>query len=192
MKKILFSLLILATTIGAQAQVRPGSSIFLVGWEIGIPMSNDYVSQASFAGGYFDWRKFIKPNLSLGFQMSFNYFREFVDTKTYVSDDNNTAVTTNMVRYQNTVPLMFNACYYFNDIGIAMPYVGLGVGAMSSNQWMFYSQYESNNNDWGINFRPSLGAILRFGPEVGGHAAVGYNIAPMDNGFTDQNSIQYL
>lgn len=192
MKKLIFSLCILAMSLGAQAQVRVGSSIFLTGWEIGIPISNDYVSQASFAGGYFDWRKFVKPNISVGIQTSFSHFQQFVDTKTYVSDDQTTAVTTNMSRYQNTVPIMFNTCYYFNKMGKALPYVGLGIGALYSDQWMFYSSFNSNNHDWGFNLRPTVGAILAFGPEIGGHASVGYNYAPMDNGFTDQNSIQYL
>jgi outer membrane protein W len=192
MKKIFLGLMMLVMTYGAQAQFRTGSSVFLVGWEIGVPVSNDYISQASFGGGYFDWRKFVKPNLSLGFQTSFNFFRQFVDTKTYVSNDQLTAVTTNMVRRQTTFPLMFNACYYFHDMGIASPYVGLGVGALYSDQWMFYSQYNSSNRDWGFNLRPTVGAILHFGPEVGGHVAIGYDYAPMDNGFTEQNSIQYL
>lgn len=192
MKKILFSICILASTFAAKAQVQQGSSIFLVGWEIGIPLNNDYISETSWGGGYFDWRKFVKPNLSLGFAMSFNAFRQYVDTKTYVSDDQSTAVTTRMMRYQNVLPFMFNTCYYFKAMGVALPYVGLGVGAEFSDQWMYYSSFTSSNRDWGFVARPTVGAILRLGEDVGGHVGVGYNIAAIDNGFTDQNSIQYV
>lgn len=192
MKKIFFSICILLASMASQAQIHTGSSVFLVGWEIGIPVNNDYISETSWGGGYFDWRKFIKPNISLGFATSFNAFRQFVDTKTYVSSDQSTAVTTKMMRYQNVMPFMFNACYYFNEMGMALPYVGLGVGAEFSDQWMYYSSFTSSNRDWGFVARPSIGAILRFGPEVGGHVGIGYNIAAIDNGFTEQNSIQYV
>jgi outer membrane protein W len=156
-----------------------------------VPVSDHFISKTSFAGGYSEYRMFIRPDLSLGFGLSINYFNQYVSDRTYTSKDEPQAITTDMMRLRYTFPMTFSAQYYFSDKKFA-PYAGLGIGAQFTEQVALFNYYRLIDPSWGFVIRPSVGALVKFSEDVGGHVSIGYNLATNKDKYFDGKSLQYV
>jgi opacity protein-like surface antigen len=167
MKKTLYSciatLTFLCTTPTAHAQsgYLP-NGFYLFGWDVNVPLNNrDFIDRTSLAGGKAEGRFFVTPNISVGGEISWSSLYQYSPKRTYQFD--NGAVTTDLYKYIYLLPMNLNAHYYFKTDGQFMPYAGLGLGAMYSEQDLYFNIYNLYETNWGFLVKPEAGMLLKFG-----------------------------
>lgn len=160
---ILLALLIGGNTV--KAQVGTGfDQLITFGWDVNIPMGDKFVDEVSWAGGKFEFRKMIDEKFSLGFDLSWNSYYALKPYQTYHLSAS-TDVTTDLYKYNYTLPMAITAHYYFQTgSGIFIPYVGLGMGAMYAQPKLYFNIYEIDQENWGFLMRPELGTVIKFNP----------------------------
>lgn len=197
MKKIFFtSILLLSILIDKSAQAQYGyvpNGFFAFAWDINVPLNNkDFIERTSFYGGKIEGRTFITPKFSVGGELSWNSSYQYQPKRTYQFDGG--AVTTDLYKYVYNVPFNLNAHYYFMDDKLIMPFAGLGVGAMYSEQDVYFNIYNLNSNNWGFLLRPEAGALIKFGSNSTTAALLGvrYNYATNRESDFNINKIKSL
>jgi hypothetical protein len=134
------------------------NSMFGFNWEISIPTS-DFVTKTSLGGFGMEFRKLIKNNFSIGFDITWNSYSQYVPRQTH--EITNGAITSDFYKYLYTLPLALNAQYYFYRSKWAVLYAALGFGAVYSEQKIYYNAFVSDDFNWGFLVRPEAGAIIR-------------------------------
>jgi opacity protein-like surface antigen len=159
-------------------------------WGGNVPINNDFTNKTSWNGFKLEYRKMIKPDLSVGFEMSWNGFEQYRPTKTYQL--RNGAVTTDFYSYMYTVPVALNAHHYFHFNDMVTPFAGLALGATYSEEKLYYNIYGSNYYNWGFLISPELGAIVKFeeGSGFGIIVGVNYNYSTNKQSQVNLNGIQ--
>jgi hypothetical protein len=146
----------------AAAQQNDASSLadnmFGFSWEISIP-SNDFISKTSLGGFGMDFRKLIKKNFSVGFDISWNSYSQYVPGHTHNITDG--AITTGFYKYLYTLPLALNAHYYFYRSKKVVMYASMGMGAVYSEQKLYYNAFVTDDFNWGFLVRPEAGVLIR-------------------------------
>jgi opacity protein-like surface antigen len=186
-------LALLPTLFAAQTtKAQEFKNVLLGSWNIGLPMNSDYLTKTSFAGFRVDYRRFIKPNLSVGFSTGWQSFEQYFDTQSYNSSDGNTTVTTDMYRIVYNVPFMVNAHYYFDAGKYVKPYAGFGIGCMYSEQTAYFNIYELDDNGMGFAIRPEIGALINISDQFIGNVGFNYQFATNKSDFFNINSLSEL
>lgn len=196
-KIYLFLLVVALSTNNLKAQetaYTPVGSVFdnffTFAWDVNIPVGDMYVDEISYAGGKIEYRKMINDNnLSLGFDFSWNSYYEFKPYQTY-QYSSTTDITTDLYKYNYTVPLALTAHKYFPGGSVFLPYVGLGLGATYSRPSLFFNIYEIYEDSWGFLVRPELGTIIKFdkSADVGVLLGVRYSYSTnKEEGFKIEN-----
>ena len=134
------------------------NSMFGFNWEISIP-TNDFVTKTSPGGFSMEFRKLVKNNFSLGFDITWNAYSQYEPRHTH--EFTNGAITGDIYKYLYTLPLAINAQYYFFRSKWAMLYAALGLGAVYSEQKIYYNAFIADDCNWGFLVRPEAGAIIR-------------------------------
>ena len=165
LRKLLFSVMaIIATSIGAFAQANhqepPFHQLVAIAWDVNFPLDNKFVTATSYKGFKFELRRMVKPSLSVGFETGSNVYDQYLPRKTYQLQDG--AITTDLYTYVYTLPLALNVHHYFYVSKMVIPYAGLAMGAMYSQQKVYYNTYVSEDENWGFLVRPELGALVTF------------------------------
>jgi opacity protein-like surface antigen len=148
------------------SQVEAGrtfDNFFTFAWDVNIPMGDKYVDAVSYAGAKMEYRAMISSNVSIGLDLSWNSYYEYQPYQTYHVDAN-TDITTDLYKYNYTLPIAVTAHYYFQNGGIFLPYVGLGMGAVYSTPRLYFNIYEINQENWGFLLRPEIGTVIKFDP----------------------------
>ena len=159
----LISILLIAVSFRTKAQsgYLP-NGFYLFGWDVNVPLNNkNFIDRTSFAGGKAEGRFFVTPNISVGGEISWSSLYQYAPKKTYEFD--NGAVTTDLYKYIYLLPMNLNAHYYFKTDGQLMPYAGLGLGAMFSEQDLYFNIYNLHETNWGFLVKPEAGVLLKFG-----------------------------
>ena len=164
---------------------------FMIGYEVGIS-SNDFISSTSWRGGRIEYRRMINPNFSVGFSGSWNSFEEYVPKTTYEKPDGSGAITSDLVKDAYSVPLTLNGQYYFKAGKKILPYVGLGLGTMYSDQTIYFNIYGIEDNNWGFAARPEIGIIYPFTPETAVYFSGTYNYASNKNDAFKVSSMSHI
>ena len=164
---------------------------FLIGYEVGIS-SNDFISSTSWRGGRIEYRHMIKPNISVGISGSWNSFEEYVPKTTYQKPDGSGAITADIVKDVYSVPLTVTAHYYFTKSKKILPYVGIGLGTMYSDQTIYANIYGVEETNWGFAARPEVGIIYPFTPETAVYFSAVYNYASNKNESLSVNGISHI
>lgn len=146
-------------------------------WQIATPLSTDYLKETSLAGGNFEYRRFIKPNMSVGIGFSWNSFEQYIPPKVYEKPDGSQALYTDFVHQVYTLPMYLNAHYYFSGGDKLKPYAGIGLGAQYSEQDAYYNIFVTEEKNWGFVARPEVGLLFRTSNYFGLHANIGFNYA---------------
>jgi outer membrane protein W len=184
-KNILLTIVIcVAGFLQTQAQSSHRStSIFGVSWELAFPTDNKYLSKTSLAGFRMEYRKKIKPELSLGIGMSWNSFDEYFGKATYESTDGSSAVTSDMVRHMYTFPMTALIHYYPGalDRKAVKFNVGLGIGAQYAEQNTYVNVYVLSNNNWGFVMRPEAGLTVKINNGISALLTASYQMATNKN-----------
>ena len=182
MKKLFILIGILAISATAtQAQLL--HNLYGVSWEVSFPVGKAFVSNTSFLGGKFEYRHFIKRNISLGATLSWNNYEEYVSRETYENAEQTQAITSDNQRYVFNLPMTVDGFYYFEHGKKIRPYFGLGLGAQYSSQAAYFNIFVIEDKNWGFVMRPQLGAYIPFSEfsHNGFVLAAGYNFATNKN-----------
>jgi hypothetical protein len=152
-------------------------NFFTFDWEISLPMGDKFADAVSLAGANMEFRKMVNNNMSLGLSLSWNSYYEYKPYQPY-HVNGSTDVTTDLYKYNYTLPMALNWHYYFNSNGgIFQPYAGLGLGAVYATPRLYFNIYEISPEDWGFLVRSELGTMIKFdrSADVGVHLAVRYS-----------------
>jgi opacity protein-like surface antigen len=198
MKKNLHSAFLLLSLVAFSLYSRAESGFLANGlysfsWDINVPLNNkDFIENTSAAGAAFQGRYFINPNFSIGGEIAWSSLYQYAPRKTYQFE--NGAVTTDLYKYLYMLPMSANAHYYFNPDSKLMPFAGIGLGAMYSEQDIYFNIYNLYATNWGFLVKPEAGAILKFGrySQSGAILGVRYNYATNRESDLRINSIQTL
>ncbi|MBN9299484.1 MAG: outer membrane beta-barrel protein [Filimonas sp.] len=181
-KNIFFTITVLMLSATASfAQSGSLTNLFAGSWEIAFPVNKDFLTKTSLSGGRLEYRKFIKPNVSVGLAASWNSFDQYFNTATYQKSDGTGAVTTDMVRQIYTVPITATIHYYLKGGKHVLPYVGIGIGTQYSEQNAYFNVYELTANNWGFVVRPEIGVLMPFNRYWSVLLAGGYNVSTNKN-----------
>lgn len=182
----LFVIVLGITSANAQEVVTSyGSSssstfnqLFTFAWDVNIPTGNKFIDEVSYSGGKLEYRKAFGNNLSIGFDLSWNSFYEYKPYQTYQLNER-TDITTDLYKYNYTLPMAVTVHKYFPTSGLFMPYLGLGLGATYGSPSLIFNIYELNYYNWGFLMRPELGTVIKFGPtsDVGALVAARYSFS---------------
>ncbi len=167
-------------------------NMMTLNWQIATPVNSNYLTKTSFAGGRFEFRHFVKKNLSVGADIDWNSFEQYIAPTVYEKPDGSQAMYTDMVRQVYNLPLAANVHYYFDGGAKVKPYIGIGLGGQYSEQSAYYNIFVSESNNWGFVVRPEVGALFRLGNYAGLHANVGYNYATNKNEDFNINSLKHV
>jgi opacity protein-like surface antigen len=151
MKRILIVLLVVVT-IPAVSQTMTAVE-YQMGFGAG--KFTDYISQASFRGFAFNFRKLVQPQLAVGVEMGWNVFYE---EKAYdVYTIGNTSYAGKQYRYANEFPMLLRADFNLKPGERINPYVGWGVGTLFSIKTNDMGQYRFEDEGWHFAIKPEFG-----------------------------------
>ena len=152
MKKVILSLIFLATISNINAQ-----SITNFSYSIGFPSGDfsSYISDASFRGFSFGYARFVKPNITAGFNVGWNVFYENKGYDTY--NEGTASLSGNQFRTNNSVPLTGNVNYYFKQAEKTNIYGGLGLGLVYNHRNTDMYVYTIDEESWNFGLQPEIG-----------------------------------
>jgi hypothetical protein len=162
--KLFISILTIPMVFGATAQSNhpPVFSDEMVNfaWDVNVPVNNNFTNKTSLDGFKLEFRKMVKPDLSVGLEINWAAYDQYTPRKTYQIP--NGAITTDFYSYLYTFPLALNVHHYFHVSNIISPYAGIALGATYCEEKLYYNTYVSSDYNWGFLIRPELGAIVKF------------------------------
>src|SRR4030095_13994850 len=114
----LFAAVFAANTASAQEPAPSYSpsfifdNFFAFAWDVSTPTGEKYVDDFSFAGGSVTYRKMLKNKFSVGLDLTWNSYYEYKPFQTFHLN-NNTDVTTDLYKYNYTLPMAVTLHNYF-------------------------------------------------------------------------------
>jgi opacity protein-like surface antigen len=161
MKKLLF-ILFIVVSVPAFSQ-----NLTTLEYSMGFGTGDmgDFIDKPSFRGFTLDYRRLVQPNVGVGFEGGWNVF--YAEESYAVYTQENVSLGGRQFRYQNQVPLLFSADYYFHPDETINPFVGLGLGTMYSRRNTDMGQYTLEEDAWHFALRPEVGVIYEVNPEFG-------------------------
>ena len=146
----------------------------------------DFTNGFSIRGIDFEVNKFLMEDLSLGFVVSWNIFREMISGETFEYEDLTLIGT--QFRYTNTTPLNVNVKKYFAREE-ASTYIGFGIGSMYAKQTNEIGVFSLNEDKWLFNVAPEIGLVYDFNRNNVVSFKLKFNYSPKAGDFP---SISYL
>lgn len=171
MKKNIIIVVFAIATFSLQAQVN---SIWKINWDMNAPIGQtaDFIGKYSCRGMSVDASWFVVDNFALGASFSWGILYEKTD-KVTTHPTENVTITGYHQKYNNFVPLLFNAEYYIGK-GIARPYVGIGLGASWSETIHNIGLYQIYDKNWMFTLAPEVGVVVRLTGFLQAHVRVRY------------------
>ena len=138
MKKVVLIILIIAGMLRTPAVAQ--DNVYSFTYSMGFAMGdfNDFISQPSFRGATFDYRKMLTDKVGVGVEFGWNAFYEEMDYATYTRETG--SISGKQYRYCSAVPMLASVDYYFMPGEKLSPFAGLGIG----------TQFTSNEVDMGV------------------------------------------
>lgn len=148
-----------------------GGGIWAFQWAIGFPVgeTNDFLDQTSFRGFGIDGRGYVTDRLTVGGRAAWQTF--YKDYGFVTNDQESYTISGNQRKYINAIPLTVNTHYYFGS-GLALPYVGVGVGAYYIESRNYMGIYYVQEKAWHFGLAPEVGVVVPFG-----NSNTGINVA---------------
>lgn len=186
MKKYIIIAVLALITFGANAQY--GSTIF-VNYLPAMPLGGtaEFTDNISPRGVDFEVQRFLKEDLSVGFVIGWNTFRQKIVGETF--DVNDLTITGTQFRYTNIVPLNFNVKKYFISQGNTLPYLGVGLGTSYNEQKNEIGVFALTEDKWLFNVAPEVGMLYDLNYHSVLSVKIKYNYSPKAGNF---DSMSYL
>ena len=182
-KLIKINVLIACFAFTSQAQEWDWATTF--NYSIGLPTGDlkEYTDNTSFRGISFEAKKFQTEQISIGFSLGWQIFKNRLEgTFSQTGQD----VTGTQVRYVNAFPIMATGHYQFGEPGGVRPYAGVGLGTVHTLQRTDVGLFTVSNNNWHFGFYPEVGVFIPVSFDMGVNVAAKYNYA-----VAASNSIDY-
>jgi len=197
MKKLIILIFISAACMGSLSAQKETSTWHLdnfmtFNWQIATPISTNYLKETSLAGGNFEYRRFLKPNMSVGIGFSWNSFEQHIPPQVYEKPDGSRQLYTDFIHQVYTLPMYLNAHYYFGSGEKMKPYAGIGLGAQYSEQSAYYNIFVTEEKNWGFVARPEAGLLYKLSNYLGLHGNVGFNYATNKNDAFKIESLKHV
>lgn len=156
MRKYIVILLLGLVTLVVNAQ---DGSTFFVNYLPAMPLGKtaDFTDNISPRGVDFEVQKFLKTDLSVGFGIGWNIFRQKISGETFVVDD--LTITGTQFRYTNMVPINLSVKKYFVSENDIMPYLGVGVGTAYNERRNEVGVFVVSEDKWLFNVAPEVGML---------------------------------
>ncbi|GJM28659.1 MAG: hypothetical protein DHS20C17_12940 [Cyclobacteriaceae bacterium] len=147
-----------------------------VTYSFGLPTGDlkDFVESSSARGVVFEARNLQSDKFSVGFSVGWQVFKDRLEG-TFSQEE--VDITGTQVRYVNTIPIMVTGHYYLGEPGGVRPYVGAGIGTVSSLQRVDVGLFQVSNNNWHFGFYPELGVYIPVAFDMGINLSAKYNYA---------------
>lgn len=165
---------------------------FMMSWDMAFPTDNEFLDKTGVYGIRFDYRALGNKNVAFGFSSGWNSYRQKVEKQLYESSDGSRMVYTDMIRRVFELPFTLNGYYYFGASSAVKPYLGVGVGAMFSQQEAHFNVYALKEKNWGFLVRPELGIQLYFRRDLGMQLYGVYSYATNKNDSFGVNHLEHL
>lgn len=146
----------------------------------------DFANDFSPRGVDFEVNKFIAADMSVGFVVSWNIFREKIVGESFEYED--MLVTGTQFRYVNTVPLNVNFKKYYLG-SESTPYFGVGLGTSYAKQRNEIGVFTLSQEKWLFNVAPEIGLLYDISQSTLLSLKVKYNYSPKAGDFS---SVSYL
>lgn len=121
---------------------------------------SDFIPDEDFDGVHFQWRYFIKRDVSFGFCTGFNNFDRELPRAVY--ETNRGTVSAIQTRYFHSFPLLITGYYYWRSLHYVMPYAGLAAGGYFVKYEKFFGAFPSRDSDFTFGLRPEIGLVVPF------------------------------
>ena len=117
----------------------------------------DFTDNFSPRGVDFEVNKFLKEDLSVGFVIGWNIFREKISGETF--DYRELTITGTQFRYTNVTPLNVNVKKYFSagEESDIRPYAGVGLGTNYAKRTNEIGVFVLSEDKWQFNVAPEIG-----------------------------------
>lgn len=189
-----------ASAVAQEDGGRQGRGDFSGHWQMGLPLSNDYIDDNfSGWGANFEGHYYVSDRIAVGAFLSWQTFMHYFERNTYQFDGTNYGGSVRMDRYQTVYELPFGLSSKFHFMassGMFDPYFGLKLGANYSTQRRYYNIYEDYSENWGFVVLPEIGAVISPLPNqaIGLHLAVFYSYATnkSDNSAIDVDGLNNI
>jgi hypothetical protein len=158
MKKIiLFTILgLFLFTVRGNSQISNYTS-FQYAVSFGSGDLGDYISETSFRGAVFEYRKVVNDQVVVGFDLGWNVFSEKMDYATYTSG--NESLSGIQYRTQNEFPILVSIDYFLSSDKPLKPYIGFGIGTMYTERSTDMNLYRLEENPWQFALKPEVGLL---------------------------------
>ncbi len=158
MKKIIaiavFGLMVFSQNAYSQ---QPGYISFQYAISVGTGDLGDFIPATSFRGAVFEYRGAVTDRILLGVDFAWNTFYERQDSDSYTRGTQ--TVTGTQYRYQNELPILVSADYFFNVENAFRPYAGLGIGTMYTERATDMGIWRLLQNPWHFALKPEVGFL---------------------------------
>lgn len=148
----------------------------------------DFTNNFSPRGVDFEVNKFIAEDMSVGFVVSWNAFREKIVGESL--EYNNLLITGTQFRYTNVVPLNLNFKKYFGASDIN-PYAGVGLGTSYAKQKNEIGVFALSDDKWLFNVAPEVGVLYEMNRSTVLSFKLKYNYSPKAGDFPSQSYLSF-
>lgn len=136
----------------------------------------------------FEVNRFIAEDMSVGFVVSWNVFRDKIVGESVEYKE--LLVTGTQFRYSNLVPLNINFKKYF-EVSDISPYIGVGVGTSYAKQQNEIGVFSLTDDKWLFNVAPEIGMLYELSRMNVLSLKVKYNYSPKAGDFPSQSYISF-
>ncbi len=164
--KSIFIIIITFLAVSSSFSQQKGKYMASIYYDVSFPLgrTSDFIDAPSWAGVSFDGKQFISNKTALGLWFGWNVWSQNESgTTQYVQGNVSGAVTGNIAKYYNVLPLLASVTYFPNNSKSAKTkfYMAGYVGAYSFNQQLEIGVNTFENNNWHFGLAPELGVYFQ-------------------------------
>ncbi len=154
------------------------------------PLSNtqDFTDNFTWRGVGVDYKRMVKPNLTVGLSFGWHVFDEQTDD---VVSAFGVDLSGDQFRYVNSFPLLANVSYFLGKQGGARPYLGANVGAYIMEHRLDVGLYSLQETNWHFGFAPEAGIAFPARENVSVLVNARYNYALSAGSVDDQTYLNF-
>lgn len=160
--------IIIVALIMASLQISAQNHLWKINWDMNAPVgqTGDFISKYSFRGVSFEGNWEVVDHLTLGINFGWGMLYENTGKMSETFANGNVVITGTQKRYNNFVPILFNAKYHFGDWPVT-PYIGFGFGPTWSEVLKDIGLYEGYDKNWLFTIAPEVGIYVPFTKSFG-------------------------
>lgn len=188
--------LILTIFFAGTYSVKAQDMIFNIDYNFGYTTGSmsEFISTTAYRGGGMNYTKFLESNENLGVGLSIDWdaFYRKMPRESFPFYEGSSSVSTTDInavqfRYMYTLPILVGMDYYFIKDEFFLPYVGINVGTIYTEQELYISAYDNEiNTAWDFAYGVEAGFHLVFGESgIGMNLIAKYNMSSYNYTFTN-------